>query len=162
MTIKVCDCDECGAGLCFGAVLCDECGVACDPDKTRGFTTERTMTRGDTIEIEYTLTDPDTGAPVDLGAAGVKVWFTVNPTIPKLATDPVLFQGTLVSGAITIVGLGTSGMILVTIPATTTQFLTDGIEKLYYDLQLKDGAGRVRTVEKGLFRVWPDITRAAT
>ncbi len=154
-----CNCDDCGAGLCFGAVLCDECGCECDPDKTRGFTVERKANRGDTITIEWDLLDSN-GAPVNLGATGVKVWFTINPTIPHLATDPVLFQATLLNGGITIVGLPQAGKIRVVVPASTTYFLTDGIEKLYYDLQVLDADTRVSTVEKGRFFLSPDITRA--
>lgn len=159
MTITICNCDDCGAGLCFGAVQCDECGSTCDPDKTRGFTEERKINRGDTWQADYDLVDSD-GIPLDLSAPGVKVWFTVAATLPRLATDPVLYQGTLANGEIIAVGLPASGRARVTIPARATAYLPDGVVRLYYDMQVLDASGRVSTVEKGIFVVLPDVTRA--
>lgn len=154
----ICDCDECGAGLCFGAVKCDECGSPCDPDKTRGFTVDRSMIRGDTWQVEFDLVDAE-GVPLDLSAPGLKVWFTVAATLPKLATEPVLWQGTLANGGIAPVN-AYGGRARVTMPATATQYLADGIVRLYYDLQILDLQGRVSTVERGIIHVEPDVTRA--
>lgn len=156
--ITICNCDGCGAGLCFGAVKCDDCGASCDPDKTRGFTEERKLTRGDTWVADFDLVDAD-GIPIDLDAPGVKVWFTIAEQLPRLATSSVLWQGTLGSG-IVAVSPATSGKARVTIPASATQYLGDGVVRLYYDMQVLDAAARVTTVEKGIFVVLPDVTRA--
>ncbi len=152
--MSTCDCDACGNELCPGDVLCGTCGEACDPDKTLGFKTKREMNRGETKQIDYDLVDGD-GAVVDLSAMGVKVWFTVKDYLTR-ADSQALWQGTLVSG----IGILSAGKIRVTMPASVTQYLSDGIEKLYYDLKLLDGFGRATVIEKGLFEIAPSVTRA--
>jgi hypothetical protein len=149
-----CSCDSCGNELCPGDVLCGTCGVECDPDKTRGFVTRRAMNRGETKQIDYTLVDED-GQLVDLEAAGVKLWFTVKDYLSR-ADSQAAWQGTLVSGIVIL----SEGKVRVTMPATVTQYLTDGIEKLYYDLKLLDGFARATVIEKGLFEIEPSTTKA--
>ncbi len=155
-----CSCETCGDSLCPGDVLCSSCGDPCDPDKTRGFKLVREMNRGDTHEIEYNLVDSNGGA-FDLSAVGVKVWFTVKDYLSR-ADSQAIWQGTLENGGIVAVGLPTSGMVRVTIPASATALVPDGIVRLYYDLQIKDASARISTIEKGLFEVSPEVTRATS
>ncbi len=150
-----CSCDDCGNELCPGDVLCGTCGSECDPDKTRGFVIRREMNRGETKQIDYSLVDGD-GAPINLALTGVKLWFTVKDYLSR-ADSQAAWQGTLSDG---IVVIQAPGKIRVTMPATATQHLSDGIEKLYYDLKLLDGFGRVTVIEKGLFEISPTTTKA--
>lgn len=151
-----CSCDTCGEDLCPGDVLCSSCGEECDPDKTRGFVIERPMERGDTVELEYELVDRN-GAAIDVLAAGVVVRFTVKDYLsrPDLLA---IWQGTVAAGIEQV----SIGKIRVTVPPTATANVPDGIVRLYYDLQLRDSVGRITTIEKGLFRVSPDVTRATS
>lgn len=137
----------------------NEANHVCDADYKRGFRVSHAMERGDTKELEYDLVDGDR-LPIDTSAVGVKVWFTIKRYLSDHDLQ-ALWQGTLTSG-IAAVGLASSGKIRVTVPADKTAGFPEGIEKLYYDLQVKDAAGRIATVEKGLFLVSPDVTRATT
>ncbi len=153
-------CDQCQGDLCPGDVFCGTCGKDCDPDKARGFRRKRRVERGDTVVIDYDLVDPDLGAPLDLTLPGVKVWFTVKYYLDDKDVK-ALAQLTLGAGIATRDVL-TSGRIRVTLPATVTAQVNEGATRLYYDLQVLDGTGRVTTVEKGLFVVEPDVTRTTS
>ena len=149
-----CSCEKCEADLCPGDVLCGSCGEPCDPDTTRGFRIRRPFDRGDTIEIEYDLVDRD-GAPIDATAPGVKVWFTLKDYLTRPDVH-ALWQGMVGSGISQL----SIGKIRVSIPPSATSNITEGITRLYYDVQIKDGAARIATVEKGIFEISPDVTRA--
>jgi len=149
-----CSCDSCGTQLCPGDVLCGTCGTECDPDKTRGFNTKHSMNRGETKQLEYSLVDAD-GSPIDLSADGVKLWFTVKDYLSR-ADHQATWQGVIGTG----IEVLSTGKIRVTLPASATQYLSDGIEKLYYDLKLLDASGRSTIIEKGLFEVSPTTTKA--
>jgi hypothetical protein len=152
--MTTCSCDTCGESLCPGDVLCGSCGKECDPDKTRGFTTVREANRGDTLEIEYDIVDQN-GARIDVTANGVLLWFTIKDYLTR-ADSQAAWQGTLGSG-IEQLSVGT---ILVTVPPAATQNVSDGIVRLYYDLQIRDVLGRVATIEKGIIELSPDVTRS--
>lgn len=148
-----CSCESCGSQLCPGDVLCGTCGIECDPDKTRGFVIRREMTRGESKEYDYAVVD-EFGASVNLAASGVKVWFTIKDYLSR--TDAQAnWQGTLTSG----IQITAPGKIRVTVPASVTQYMSDGITKLYYDLKLLDGTGRATVIEKGLFEIAPGVTK---
>ncbi len=153
-------CEECSGTLCPGDVFCGACGVECDPDRARGFTIRRRIVRGDTIQIDYDLVD-SAGAPIDLSDPTVKVWFTVKYWLRDQDVY-ALAAPTLANGGIVGRDAPTSGHVRVTIAASVTQYIADGTTKLYYDLQVKDAAAHVSTVERGLFLVDPDVSRAVT
>lgn len=151
-------CDNCSGELCPTDFACAACGTECDADRARGFVIKRALVRGDTKEIEYDLLDKN-GAAIDLGAPGVSVWFTLKYYL----SDPdatAIVQQTLANGGIVLRDTAGSGHVRVLVPASATQGITEGTTKLYYDVQLLDGNGRITTVERGLFMVDPDVTRA--
>ncbi len=150
-----CPCDSCGTELCPGDVRCGDCGEACDPDKTRGFVIRRPMQRGDTVILDFALVDPFTRIPPNPLDAGFQAWFTVKDYLQQRDIQ-ARFQGTYAGGE--IVSLG-GGWIRVTMPASSTLWIPDGVVRLYYDVQAASG-GRVWTHEKGLFEVSPDVTRS--
>lgn len=153
-------CDQCQGELCPGDVFCGTCGQSCDPDKARGFRTKRRIERGDTVEIDYDLVDSQ-GAPLDLSLTGVKAWFTIKYYLDDKDVK-ALAQVTFAGGGIAPRDVPTSGRVRVTIAAAVTGYILEGTTRLYYDLQILDGAGRVTTIEKGLFLVDPDVTRATS
>lgn len=143
--------------------FCDECHRArpdcgcsqeCDPDRERGFVITRRMDRGDTIVIAWTVIDAQR-SPIDFSNPSTKAWFTLKDYVIR-ADVQALWQGTLGAGIVQEV----VGTIVVTIPASSTANLPDGVVKLYYDLQVRDSLGRVSTIEKGLFQVDPDVTKS--
>jgi len=139
-----------------------ECSSVCDPepgcedsDALRGFTVKRPWNRGDTIILEWSVFDA-LRVPFDPTDPASKVWFTVKDVLDKW-DEAATWQGTYGSG---IESLG-GNRIRVTIPASVTAVAYD-LVKLYYDLQIKNPAGQISTVEKGLFLLSPDVTRAYT
>jgi hypothetical protein len=153
-----CSCDACGENLCPGDLACRDCGAECDPDVANGFGLSRPgQQRGDTIVIEYDVVDAD-GTPVDCSDPNTKVWFTMKDYLSR-PDNRALWQGTLPGDGIVQVS---TGKIRVTVPATVTQFIPDGVVKVYYDCQVKDILGRIATIEKGRFFFVPDVTRATS
>lgn len=151
-------CDACGTSLCPGDVLCNTCGTRCDVDKTRGFEIKRWANRGDTIELQFDIVDQyNYNTPIDVTTGGCKVWFTLKDQVSK-PDSMALWQGTLSAGIVQLY----VGRVKVDVPATATQYVADGVTKLYYDLQLKDASGRISTLEKGLFELSPDISRSTS
>jgi|SRR5579859_1975040 len=153
-------CATCQGTLVPGDINCGDCGTPCDPDVTRGFALRRPLTRGDTIQIDYDLLDKN-GSPLDLTPISVRVWFTIKYYLGD-ADQNAVAQATLMNGGISFRDVSTSGHITVTIAAANTVNVAEGTTKLYYDLQVLDSTGRVTTVEKGLFIVDPDVTRATS
>jgi hypothetical protein len=153
-------CEECSGTLCPGDVFCGACGRECDPDRARGFTIRRRVIRGDTIQIDYDLVDSN-GTPIDLSNPLVKIWFTVKYWL-RDADVYALAQPTLANGGILPRDVAASGHIRVTIASTVTQYIAEGTTKLYYDLQVLDSTGTVTTLERGLFMVDPDVSRATS
>ena len=99
---------------------------------------------------------PPGSVPVNI--TGWKFWHTVK----RHSLDPdlqAIWQGTSDGGQIIIVaavvGRGTS-----TMPPQATVGFPDGDVALLYDLQIKDVAGNVFTIESSTVVVHPDVTRA--
>jgi hypothetical protein len=156
--MSACSCKSCGESLCPGDVLCGTCGEPCDPDENRGFRIKRPIERGDTLVLEFAPTVPGTGQSPNLADSGSKAWFTIKDYLSRWDLQ-ALFQGTIGAG-IEIQG-GVGNRIVVTVPAAATSVIPDGLQRLYYDLQILWN-GRVWTAEKGLFEVSPDVTRATS
>ena len=89
---------------------------------------------------------------VDL--TGSEVWFTVKRKRQDADVDAVIAKSTD-QGDITVAGFQAT----VTIDAADTQDL-DPVA-LYWDVQIVDGDGKVRTVATGRLAVLADITREA-
>lgn len=150
-------CEQCGSGPgCPDDVKCSACAPCGDPDAVLGFKTKRYATRGDTIEIDYELVDKN-GAALDLSISGTKAWFTVKDYLIR-ADSQASWQGTIGTGIVQT----SPGRMTVTIPASVTALWPDGVQRLYYDLAVKEPAGRVTTIEKGLIILDPDVTLTRT
>lgn len=149
-------CNSCGNDPCPGTFGCPPPSTCDDPDAARGFRVRRPWVRGDTITLQFQLTEPFSGQRPNLADVGSKVWFTVKRFVSDQDVSAV-FAGVLTQGVTDMGG----GLVQVDVPATVTAGYFDGKEKLYYDLQAK-WSGRVWTQERGLFILEPDITRATT
>jgi len=117
---------------------------------------EREMFRGDTLTFELALTNPKTGAPLDI--TGAKIWFTAKNNYVDPDNQAVIALDT-VSGGVAITD-AVRGLARVDVPPLATRSFPDGPVKTVYDVQIKDAAGIVTTVESGTLKVWPDVSRA--
>jgi len=104
-----------------------------------------TRFRGDTYRLRLLVKDSETGVPLDLASmtAQLSVSSVENPAAP-----PDIFS---VSGA--IVTPATSGQIDFVPPSNTAA------GNYWYDVQVTDGSGQVRTLVKGEYRIVQDVTK---
>jgi hypothetical protein len=113
------------------------------------------ITRGDTAEFEITISDGN-GDPINVTLS--KVWFTGklrqgDSDVEALWTinsedDPTKVFPTD----------ATSGEMVLILDASVTAALPVH-RPVYFDVQHKDAAGKVHTVQSGTIKVRPDITR---
>ncbi len=118
--------------------------------------TIKDIPRGDNVVLDITLHRIVAGTEtLDLTEVGTQVWFTAK--LDKLYPDSnALFQKTVGSG-ITIVG---SNSLLVTLAPGDTENLSRDVERLFYDLQIKEGlTGQVSTPINDELYFRADVTR---
>jgi hypothetical protein len=113
------------------------------------------MTRGDSRAFAIELTDGD-GLPLDL--TGLALVFSAKRRISD-SDDRALITKTEVDG-IVVDDDPTTGLAILTIAAPDTEGLSDRV--LYWDLQVDDGAGDVKTPLSGLLSLDADVTQAST
>lgn len=118
---------------------------------------ERTMYRGDTFVLDAQVKKD--GVPVNI--TGWKVWFTAKRTYVEPDNVAVMRHDSDALGGVTITDAVNGKVRVVTSPNATAGF-PDGPVKLVYDLQTKDLANNIFTVETGTLTVLPDVTRATT
>lgn len=140
-------------------------------------TFDREVRRGDTLyfltqvfqdaQTKQLLTVPVTNPPtppppgcVPFNLTGCTLWYTAKgyPTDPDVRAVFALGSASPLSG-VSLVS-ATVGLVSVTGPASRTLGFPDGPVRLSADLQVRDGGGRVSTVEAGTLTVVPDLTRA--
>lgn len=105
------------------------------------------VTRGDTLQWTFTVLT-STGAAQDI--AGFVFLFTVDPEVNPVNSSNNLFQ---LTGTILDAPNGVVAFSMSTLQANQTP----GV--YYYDLQMTDGASRIRTIAKGKFEFRQDITK---
>lgn len=112
--------------------------------------------RGDTAYLDFTVTVA--GAAQDI--TGWELWFTAKRRIGDGDADAVILKNSLGSG-VTILNaaLGTASVTLS--PADTASLLPEAV-RLYADIQGKDGAGHVFTLDAFTFTIRGDVTRTTT
>jgi hypothetical protein len=105
------------------------------------------VSRGDSTPWTFTVQD-SAGAPVDI--TGFTLRLTVDPEPDPLTNTNNLFQltGTLTDPVNGVVQFGLTTVQSNQIPAV-----------YYFDLQMTDGGGRIRTIAKGKFEIRQDITK---
>lgn len=114
------------------------------------------MTRGDDRVIDVTVTDKD-GAPVNLATVSA-LWFTVKSKVTDLDGMSII-RKTLGAG-ITVVNasLGTAKVAIDA--ADTRDWPGKRGQTFFWDLQGKDNSGKIITLDRGVFVVMADVTRA--
>lgn len=121
-----------------------------------------TGVRGDTIVRTATITQPD-GTAYDL--TGCTVWFTVKEVTDRAANDDeALALLYWISGGASngiAVSAPATGVVTVTIPASTTATLSPG-RAYRYDLQIEDPLNAVATPDRGTLIVTRDVTLRVT
>lgn len=113
------------------------------------------MTQGDKHTFDVALTDA-AGAPLDL--TSVDITFTAKRRLSDADAD-ALIQKTTASG-ITVDADPTTGLATLVIDAADTVGLASG-PALFWDLQIDDGAGDVRTPLSGRLAIASDVTRSS-
>ena len=109
--------------------------------------------RGDNIQFDVLVTLD--GAALDISA--YSIWCTGKRQLSDLDASAI-WQVTKAGGEITVVGTG-NNIARVNVPAALTAVLTENVT-LFYDVQIKSGAGVVSTVADGRIAITLDATRA--
>ncbi len=104
--------------------------------------------RGDTFPFRFAIKD-DAGAAVDI--TGATFVLTVDP-----AEDPAGSGSNLFANTPTIVAPASQGLIEVALTAPQAG-QTPG--DYFYDVQMLDAAGKIRTIARGKWQVSQDITK---
>lgn len=113
--------------------------------------------RGDGIRFAVTVTNADSGAPIDLSTAAI--WCTAKRDLADADADAV-FQVTKADGLITVDGAD-NNVAHVLVPAEDTVGLLR-TTTLFYDVQIKGPAvqDEPQTVVWGMLTISLDVTRA--
>lgn len=109
--------------------------------------TDFTRKRGDTYADEFTVTSTTTGAAVDI--TGYTFKMTLDPSkTPTDATQNIYqLTGTIIDAAAGRVEFAPSSV------------QADHVGTYYFDVQMIDGAGRIRTIDSGKYVYTQDITK---
>lgn len=103
--------------------------------------------RGDTFPMEFTVKD---SSDVVVDITGATFLLTVDPNPDPTDALANLFQ---IAGVITD---AVNGVFTVTPNATQ---MDQSPDVYFYDLEMIDGAGLIRTIAKGKFEIQQDITK---
>ena len=121
------------------------------------------MYRGDTFVYDTQLMNPlpgPTQGKVPQNLTGWTLWFTAKYQAVDADQNAVIQQDNATVGGVVVVGPATNGNIAVTAAPLSTRGFPDAPVTLVYDIQGKDGSGRIFTMETGTLTVAPDVTRA--
>lgn len=105
--------------------------------------------RGDSYPFELTVKDKETGNPIDI--TGYSFLFTVNTSKDPIDAADEVFS---VSGVLD--GTPSTGKVSFTPTAVQTNI---DKKKYYYDVQMTDDSGNIRTIAKNSFSILQDITK---
>jgi len=105
--------------------------------------------RGDTLSFDITIKDQN-GNPVDI--TGAKLFFTMKEQPTQSDSEAVVQE--VVYDHID----PTEGHTKIIVPSSSTSILVPG-KTYYYDFQLVDSNGNVKTLYAGKVRVLQDITQ---
>lgn len=109
--------------------------------------TDLTRKRGDTYADEWAIISETTGQPIDITDHTFKL--TVDPSEEPDTDSENLFQ---LTGVLTD---PTNGIVEFAPSAAQA----DHVGSYFYDVQMTDPAGRLRTIDKGAYVFTQDITK---
>ena len=106
-----------------------------------------TRKRGDTYADEFTVKSEITGEAIDI--SGYSFLLTLNTEKNPVNEDDQVYQltGSIVDAENGIVGFSPSAVE------------ADLVGTFYYDVQLTDPSGKIRTIEKDKYKYVQDITK---
>jgi hypothetical protein len=129
---------------------------------------DRQMSRGDTLLFTLQVlqppplppSTPSDGIQLPTNITGYTMWFTVKYYVTQPDSQAVWQSGNVLPLTGIIFTQPLSGIAQVTMPPIATRRFPDGPVALVYDVQIKDTAGNIFTVESGTITVNPDVTSA--
>lgn len=104
--------------------------------------------RGDTYADEFAITSEATGLAIDI--TGYSFVLTVDPSKTPANADNNLFS---ITGTIT----DAAGGLVEFAPTVQQANQTPGA--YWYDVQMTDAAGRIRTIDSGRYTITQDISK---
>ena len=113
-----------------------------------------TVFRGDTIELDLTITTGSNSGAANL--SGADIYFTIKKSPSDPDSKAVVKKETPAASGITVTNTG-QGLATVNIPTGDSYYFQTG--PYYYGIQLKDVSNNVFTIVTGLFNVKADVTR---
>ena len=109
--------------------------------------TELTRTRGDTHVDEFAITSKKTGAVVDITGASFLLTLSYVSSPYNSAKQIYQLTGTITDAENGVVEFAPSAV------------QADIVGTFYYDVQMTDALGKIRTIEKGVYTYTQDITK---
>jgi len=126
-----------------------------------GISSEICYFRGDTkairIKVEVLDTNASPNLLVPLDITGYTFIMTVNSNEDPISASPVPGQLLSMGG---IIGSPTNAGIVDFFPSLAESNALPAPEELYYDIQMIDLGGIIRTIGKGIFTTIMDITKS--
>lgn len=120
--------------------------------------TDLEIRRGDTNEITLVVTAPDAnGVAQPVNLTSCLLWFTIKRDWEDTDLSAVVIK-TIGSG-ITVTAPPTAGLAVAKLDPVDTSALV-GLQRLVYDVQLREADGTITTVASGYVQVTRDATRA--
>lgn len=119
---------------------------------------DRTMFRGDSFVFEVQVLQADGCSPQNI--TGWEAWFTAKEHYAVPDVQATIRLGTTLPLVGIVITSPFEGKMEIVVPPSATVNAPDTPLCLVYDVQVKDGAGRIFTVELGTLTIRPDVTRA--
>lgn len=116
------------------------------------------MFRGDSFVFEVCVLQEDGCSPQNI--LGWAAWFTAKEHYAVQDENATIRLGTLAPLSGIVITSPSEGKMEIVVPPSATVNGPDTPLCLTYDVQVRDGAGRIFTVELGTLTVRPDVTRA--
>ena len=113
-----------------------------------------TVYRGDTIDLDLTITTGSPSTSADL--AGATLYFTLKEQVSMTDAQATVRKESPEASGITITDAA-GGLATVNIGTGDSYYFKTG--PYYYGVQLKDATSNVFTIVTGLFNVLADVTR---
>lgn len=118
----------------------------------------KNVIRGDTCNIQVTITNPTTGAVMDL--SGYTAFLTVKPSVNNTSNGNDDATTAVVQMSQFPIPDAANGIVEFSIPPATTGAITPGT--YFYDVQIKDNSGNIFSSVPDKFIVLGDVGRRTT
>lgn len=148
----------CGCGKCIDFSQ-PKRSTSCDSDESSESIRVFETRRGNTVIIDEQIFRVDGITPANI--TGWLIWFSVKYYLADPDGRAIVADRSDAVGTGITFTFPTNGQIEIKIPAGKTSAFPDANVDLHYDVQAKDPVtGNVFTVDVGIIRVKPGVTRA--